>query len=281
MLKYHLKGISANVIWGSLPLYFYFSGEYPPLFFLLAQIISTFILLGLYLKLMRAEETQRFSLKLNLIPALLLMLNWGGYAVAIKSGYVIEASYAYLLLPILLLSVSIFSGESNQKKDWFFFSLSLFIVFLEFYISGNFPFIGLLISVPFVLYLLWHKKHNLDPLTGLFNETKAMLPLCCLLWFFIDFGFIESVKLNDWAMLLMLGFITLLPLTLFVSASKKVSFNVLSLYQIMSPILGMIIGFHLYHQDISTYKFILYSSLALTLIVYNMTNQIGTKNESY
>ena len=272
MFKSHFQAVLANIIWGSLPIYFYLIGEYPPLFLLSVQMISTFLALLVFIFSMKSKEIKIkiSNLSISLVPSILLTLNWGGYAIAVKSGYVIEASYAYLILPILLLSINLFLGKENDLNKKACILLSLIIIAADCYINGVFPVIGFMIAIPFVGYILWHRKHNLHLIESLFYETLLMLPLGIGLYFYIGGSNIQQVRITDMFGLLILGVLTVIPLALFVNSSKKVSFNILSVYQLISPILGMSIGIFLYDQTLKTHTVIAYCALIFVLIAYNI-----------
>mgnify|MGYP003676944022 CR=1 FL=1 len=254
MLKGHLKAIIANVIWGSLPIYFYFIGKYPPLFLLSVQMISTFlVVLFSFLELKR-----------SIVPACLLTTNWGGYAVAVKAGYVIEASFAYLILPVLLLTVGHMLSSVAHRSSIICILLCLAIVAFECYLKGVFPIIGFAIAAPFAAYILWHSKYNVEPVKALFYETSLMLPIGIIILPSVNFALISDWELNEVLYLSILGILTVLPLLLFVSSTKVVSFDILS------PVLGISIGIVLYNQSIEGHTFISYSSLIFVLISYNL-----------
>ncbi|MGR6781174.1 hypothetical protein [Moritella viscosa] len=212
---------------------------------------------------------------MSLVPSILLTINWGGYAIAVKSGYVIEASYAYLILPILLLSMSLLLGNENDLNKKICVFMSLFIIAVECYINGIFPIVGFMIAAPFAGYILWHSKYNQHPIESLLHETFLMLPLGIGLYFYIGIGDIKQVSTAGIFGLLIFGFITVFPLVLFVNSSQKVSFNILSLYQFISPVLGMTIAIYLYGQTFEAHTVVSYSALIFVLIVYNLTNLKG------
>jgi chloramphenicol-sensitive protein RarD len=270
MPKHHIKAIIANVIWGSLPIYFFLIGQYPPLLLLSVQMVTTFIVVAI---LILCDKEHKFSLGdlgRSFFPSILLSINWGGYAVAVKSGFVIEASYAYLILPVLILTISIFLDENIDKWKLVSIFSCVIIIAVECYANGVFPFIGFAISAPFAAYILWHKKYNLPPLRALFYETALMLPVALLIYLFSKNQLLVSFPIENIIGLSILGGLTVLPLVLFVSSTKFVSFNVLSIYQLISPILGICIGIYLYNQDVNKGTIAAYVALTMVIAFYNI-----------
>lgn len=278
MFKFHIQAVTANVIWGSLPIYFYFIGEYSPLFLLATQIVFTFVFLGITSLALPSIRISAKTLSLSLVPAFLLILNWGGYAYAVKSGYVVQASYAYLILPILFLSLNLILGKENQLSTKICVVFSITIIAIDCFINQILPTIGLLISVPFVGYIFWHNKFNLDPVKSLFQETLLMLPLAIFLLADHD-SILSNLSGQDVLYLSALGLLTVIPLILFVNSTKKVSFNILPMYQFISPVLGMSLGIFLYKQSININSIASYGCLLALLITYNLYNLKRKNNE--
>ena len=126
------------------------------------------------------------------------------------------------------------------------------------------------IAAPFAAYILWHSKYNVEPVKALFYETSLMLPIGIIILPSVNFALISDWELNEVLYLSILGILTVLPLLLFVSSTKVVSFDILSIYQLLSPVLGISIGIVLYNQSIEGHTFISYSSLIFVLISYNL-----------
>jgi len=206
---------------------------------------------------------------------MVLSINWGGYAFAVKSGYVIEASYAYLILPILLLSVNLVLGKDRQFSTKLCVILTLIILVIECFISGVFPLIGLGISLSFLGYALWHTKYQLNPIKSLLHETLLMLPVSIVICFMYDDSIYNdkgliALGIESLSALFLLGILTVTPLALFVSGAKKVNFKILPLYQFISPVLGMLLGIYLYHEPLDSWRIAAYAALILILVVYNL-----------
>ncbi|KZM45670.1 hypothetical protein OA92_00160 [Marinomonas sp. SBI22] len=275
MLQYHLKILASNLIWGSLPLYFFFIGEYSPLFLLTVQISSAFATLFFLTYFFTSIRIKLRDLILSLLPAMMLSINWGGYAFAVKSGYVIEASYAYLILPILLLSINLVLGKDRQFSTKLCVTLTLIILVIECFISGVFPLIGLGISLSFLGYALWHTKYQLNPIKSLLHETLLMLPVSIVICFIYDDSIYNdkgliALGIESLSALFLLGILTVTPLALFVSGAKRVNFKILPLYQFISPVLGMLLGIYLYHEPLDSWRIAAYAALILILVVYNL-----------
>ena len=275
MLKAHSQALFANIIWGSLPIYFFLIGNYPPIFLLAVQMVATLVTLLILLPILGQLQPISINwrtLKQSAVPACLLVINWGSYAVAVKSGYVVEASYAYLILPILLLVTHLFTQPKSSMQQGLCTLFSVTLVAIHSLYTGVFPFVGLAIALPFLLYLLWHGRQNTAPIEGLLHETMLMLPLALCIFAYGEFPPILGASSQVYFSLFLLGVLTVLPLVMFVNASKTVSFSMLSVYQLISPMLGLMLGIYLYQQQVSAMTLFTYFALAMILATYNLTS---------
>ena len=80
----------------------------------------------------------------------------------------------------------------------------------------------------------------------------------------------EDVSYLQLSLLPFLGAFAVVPLLLFVKASKKVNFSALSLYQFISPVLGSYIAVTLYNQDFSAGKLALYLAIIVAIVISNI-----------
>ncbi|MBI6549603.1 hypothetical protein [Xenorhabdus lircayensis] len=270
----HLKLLVANLIWGGLPLYFYFFTNVSPLFMLSMQIITTWIVLSIFTK----RETITKKKLLSYIPsALFLSANWGIYAITVQNGFVLEASYAYLIMPVLFLIVD---SITNKSKTTFLVKacaiVAVSIIAIDAMMNEVLPISGLLIATAFTLYALWHRKKGFEPLSALKNETFLMMPLAFL---FLLFEVNLEVSSTQVLLLPILGVLTCLPLVLFITGSKLVEFRYISLYQFVSPITGSILAIMLFNQTLSNGRMFIYASLICVLCLNIFLNRSKVEHE--
>ncbi|NMH65238.1 EamA family transporter [Shewanella salipaludis] len=260
----HLQILLANLIWGALPLYFYFYDRVSPLFMLAMQIIATWLVLALFVRAKPQQASQPNRSWRTYVPsACFLAANWGIYAMTVQSGQALEASFAYLITPVLFAALDCFAPANRKNPAMLGCMLATGgIIVLDAIMQGVVPIAGFLIAMAFVAYILWHRKQGLDPLVALKHETSLMLPLAIGLLFIPQD---LSLTRTQMALLPLLGVLTCLPLLLFIIGSKRVAFKHLSLYQFVAPITGTLIAVELYQQAFPLEKGLIYAALIAML----------------
>jgi chloramphenicol-sensitive protein RarD len=261
----HFQAVLANLIWGSIPLYYYYFLGINPAFLLSIQIISSAVLLALFVKPDREHKQRAIWHYSNIVPAIILVLSWAVHVLAVQSGYALEASYAFLMMPVLFLLADVIVTRNPLQGICVLTALAAIV--LDSAANRVIPIVGLAIALLFVGYVFWHRKAQSSPLQSLRSEMILMLPVG-LAVFAVFVG--EDVSYLQLSLLPFLGAFTVVPLLLFVKASKQVNFSALSLYQFISPVLGSYIAVSLYNQDFSTGKLALYLAIIAAIVISNI-----------
>jgi chloramphenicol-sensitive protein RarD len=296
----HFFIITANLIWGGLPIFFYFFTDTSPLFMLAMQIIFTWIILHLNFKIKPREKSQsnthshidsqssqqssehtdqvwviQDGLKdwLKYIPSTCFIgANWGVYALTVQSGHALEASYAYLITPILFAIVDyLLPANRKDKAMLLLMSAAIVLITLDAVIEQVLPIAGIFIGACFTAYILWHRHKALAPITALKRETTLLLPFAGILLFTLvdPKAQWESLTALQIGLLPLIGVLTCLPLGLFIIGSKTVPFSQISLYQFISPIAGTFVAVALFEETFSVSKIIIYAGL-ISILCLNL-----------
>jgi chloramphenicol-sensitive protein RarD len=294
----HFFIITANLIWGGLPIFFYFFTDTSPLFMLAMQIIFTWVILHLNFKIKPREKSQsnthsytnvsqasppksllkkakRDGLKdwLKYIPSTCFIgANWGVYALTVQSGHALEASYAYLITPILFAIVDyLLPANRKDKAMLLLMSAAIVLITLDAVIEQVLPIAGIFIGACFTAYILWHRHKALAPITALKRETTLLLPFAgILLLTLVDpKAQWESLTALQIGLLPLIGVLTCLTLGLFIIGSKTVPFSQISLYQFISPIAGTFVAVALFEETFSVSKIIIYAGL-ISILCLNL-----------
>lgn len=296
----HFFIITANLIWGGLPIFFYFFTDTSPLFMLAMQIIFTWIILHLNFKIKPSAKSQanihshidsqssqqsrdhtdqtwakRDGIKdwLKYIPSTCFIgANWGVYALTVQSGHALEASYAYLITPILFAIVDyLLPANRKDKAMLLLMSAAIVLIALDAVIEQVLPIAGIFIGACFTAYILWHRHKALAPITALKRETTLLLPFAgILLLTLVDpKAQCESLTALQIGLLPLIGVLTCLPLGLFIIGSKTVPFSQISLYQFISPIAGTFVAVALFEETFSVSKIFIYAGL-ISILCMNL-----------
>ena len=214
--------------------------------------------------------------KKNLIilffTSILIFLNWGTWIYAISVNKIIDASYGYFIFPILNIFLGyIFLNEKlNFKRKISIIAVILSSVFLLFNLD-SFPTVGFLVAFFWSSYNLLRKKINVDTDIGLFIESLYLLPLALIVSYLIyksgNNDFSLGNPLNS-LMLIIGGFMTVIPLYLFIKGLEKTTMATSGLIFFITPTSQFLLGFFYYNEPFDMTKLTSFIIIWIAVIIY-------------
>jgi chloramphenicol-sensitive protein RarD len=270
--------IGAYASWGVLPIYWKLMQGVPAVQIIGHRIVWSFITLMALVFLVRKWDSFRsaaFSgkfLRVYLVAAILIGINWLLYVWAVNAGHVIETSLGYFINPLLSVALGVvFFHERLRPAQWVSIGLVAAGVLFLAIVHGSLPWIGLSLSVSFALYGLVKKTAPLGALTGLTLETSILLiPAAGYLLITGINGTGAFLRHGATATLLMAGagIITVIPLLLFASASRRIPLSLMGILQYISPTLQFFTGVLIFREPFSGIQFVGYGLVWLALILF-------------
>ncbi|MFC0267829.1 EamA family transporter [Kushneria aurantia] len=248
-----IQAIMANLLWGMMPLYYYFLGDVSPVLLLSFQIAGTFGTLALY-SYIRGEILFPSNTLQYLPTAFLISCNWIFYMIAVLGGRVLEASYAYMIMPIITVMVgAVILKEELNLMHKIGVLICSFSVVTDAVSVKAFPLLSFFIALPFSLYVILHKKRGTTDVVGsLRSETALMTPFVIALGvFLLPSSTLGEVSYKDWFLLLAMGLVNATPLLLFVKASRNLRAVELGVCQFIAPITAAILALALFNSHIN------------------------------
>ncbi len=247
---------------------------------LIHRVVWSFVLLVLIVFAMQQwGKVQQILAQPKLVLALLgtsLILggNWGLFIWAVNNHHMLDASLGYYINPLLnVLLGMFFLGERLRKFQWIALSLAVTGVVIQLVTFGSVPWIALTLASTFALYGLFRKKLAIDAITGLFIESLLLLPLALYYWWqFADSSAVDLSQ-NSWSLNLWLmaaGFVTTVPLLLFIAAAKRLQLSTMGFFQYIGPSFMFVFGVWLYNETLTTAKLVTFGFIWLALIVYSL-----------
>jgi chloramphenicol-sensitive protein RarD len=253
-----LYAIGAYVMWGLFPLYWKQLEGIPALQIIGHRIGWSFILLLSVVLVTRQWSAFRSAaihmkmVRIYLVAAILISINWFTYVWAVTHGFVIETSLGYYINPLftVLLGVTIFR-ERLRPVQWLPIVLAGLGVMYLTYTYGSLPWIALTLALSFGLYGLVKKTAPLSSLHGLTLETGLLfLPALGYLLMCETTGqgaFLHSGLQENW-MMVGAGLVTTVPLLLFAAAAPRVPMTTLGILQYINPTMQFLLGVFLYKE---------------------------------
>ncbi len=283
-----LYAIAAYIMWGLFPIYWkqlesidasqLIGHRFGWSFFLLIL----FVLLTRQWKKFRSVAFNKKTIRIYLIAALLICVNWFTFVWAIIHNYVVETSLGYYINPLfsVLLGVVIFR-ERLRPVQWIPIALAVIGVIYLTVSYGALPWIALTLAFSFGLYGLVKKIAPLNSLYGLTLETGLMfLPAFGYLLFCELTGqgaFLHSGALEDW-MMAGAGLVTVIPLLLFSAAVPRVPLTTIGVLQYINPTMQFLLGVFIYKEPFTRDSLIGFSIVWAGLILFWVEGLYARRN---
>jgi chloramphenicol-sensitive protein RarD len=269
-----ISGFGAYVMWGLLPLYLRLMQGIPAGDVLAHRVAWSLLALTLVITLvggwrrLPAVLANRRLLLLLLGSAVAIGVNWLVYTWAILNGQALDTSLGYFINPLLnvLFGVALL-GERLNRLQWAAVGLAALGVAVQTISLGYLPWVSLVLAVSFAVYGLIRKQAAVDGLSGLMVETILLAPLA-LLWLGFGAAPLDSLSGQQWAILIGMGGVTILPLLLFGRAARILPLTTLGLIQYLSPTLVMIEAVTLFGETLSPARLAAFSCIWAGLALY-------------
>lgn len=212
----------------------------------------------------------------GVVAAVMIMSNWGAFLWAVDNGRTVEAALGYFFVPLLSVAVGVgILGERLHLLQKLALACGTIGLLWTIVAVGTFPWIAVLIGLSFTAYGWARKEGPLGAVDGLTFEMAVIAPVFMVMLVVRGFG--SSVDIggdhSGFTILLILltGFVTVVPLLLFASAAKQVPLTVIGLMQYINPVMQFLIGWQVFSEDVSTGRLLglAWIWLALAMVVAN------------
>ena len=280
MRKGIIFAITANTLWGLLPLYLKLMKDVAPLEILLHRMIWSLVFVALILACKRhfswlkaVIRSPRILLTFAL-SAVCIALNWFTYIWAVNSNHVVDASLGYFISPLMNVMMGYFLLQERMRiMQWCALAIAASGVLWLTIQAGQIPWIAFVLATTFGLYGLLRKTAKLESLEGLSLETAMLAPfaLIWLTWMahnnqssFVSGS--DSMRL----LLMLAGPVTAIPLLFFSAAARRIPLYLLGLLQYITPTGQMLLGLIVWHEPFSSAKIIGFAIIWTALAIYSL-----------
>ncbi|WP_447953360.1 EamA family transporter RarD [Sphingopyxis chilensis] len=271
--------IAAYGIWGFVPLFFKLIASVPPVEVLAQRIIWSLPLcfaimlfrrqIGEYLAALKDWRT----LRLLLASAVLIAVNWLVYIYSIFTDHVLAASLGYYLNPLVNVMLGmIFLGERLSRLQ--LVAVVIAGVGVAILLAGALDtlWISLTLAFSFGIYGLLRKVVPVGSLPGLSVETTVLLlpSLGVAAWYLWagdgrGFGSDTSISL----LLMAGGVVTAVPLLLFATAARRMSYAALGFVQFLAPTLQFLLSLFVFHEPLKPVQLACFVLIWISIAVFS------------
>lgn len=287
----YLYAIGAFTFWGLVPIYFKAVSFVPALEVLANRVVWSVLFLAFLLivtkqyKYLKNILKNPKQLKMLLLSSALVTTNWLVFIIAINTNQLVEASFGYFINPLVsILLAFIFLKERLDKVQSFAVFLAFLAVLYQIFTLKSFPFIALALAFSFAFYGLVRKKVDLVAMPGLFIETLLMSPVAILYMIYLNYTGYSHLHLSldhSTLLLILAGFVTVVPLAWFNAAATKIPYSTLGFIQYIGPTLSFLLALFLYHEPFDTDKFISFFFIWVALLIFSINSFYKTKQQKH
>ena len=269
--------LGAYVIWGFVPVYFKLLSHVPPVEVVAQRILWSIPLLmvimyfrkqtGEFLAIFR----HRVHLRNLLASAALIAVNWLIYIWAVSTDHILAASLGYYLNPLVnVLLGRIFLAERLRPMQLVAVAIAAFGVAILIGDALDTLWVSVSLACSFALYGLIRKITPVGAVPGLAVETTLLAPLslAALLWFGVNGtgGFGDDAQTSG--LLVLAGVVTAVPLLLFATAARRMSYASLGFVQYLAPSIVFLLGVFVYGEPLSTTKLVCFMLIWVSIAVF-------------
>jgi chloramphenicol-sensitive protein RarD len=292
--------VGAYVAWGLFPVYWKWLHQVPALQLLSHRIVwSSFLLLAVILltkqwQAFRAAALTWGVLRIYLISAALIGVNWLTYVWAVNAGFIVETSLGYFINPLLsVLMGVVFLRERLRAWQWLPIGLATAgVLYLTFAYRvgaaegltahGALPWIALTLAFSFGLYGLIKKVAPLNSLYGLTLETGILfLPALAYLIYSDVAGqgaFLHTGMASD-LLLVGAGAVTTVPLLMFAAGVRRIPLSLVGILQYITPTMQFLLGVLVYKEPFTHTRLIGFGIVWIALIIFGVEGFLAHRNQ--
>jgi chloramphenicol-sensitive protein RarD len=244
--------VGAYVCWGFIPLYFALLKGIGPAEILAHRVIWS--LPFIYLIIMLRGQWREFrdtlanpvALRTMALSSVLITTNWLIYVWAVVEGHILATSIGYYLNPLVnVLLGRLVLGERLTRMQAVAVTVAGVAVAILAFGALDTLWISVSLAFSFGSYGLVRKMAPAGAVPGLAIELGIMAPFAATM---IGWSFYQGHGTKDLPMLLLLsagGLVTVIPLLMFATAARRMSYSALGFVQYLAPTIVFFLGlFH-------------------------------------
>ncbi len=270
-------GVSAYVLWGLLTIYWKQLHGFPPFELIGWRVMASFTILMVLATInRRVRVIARAAFSRTLAPriaaaAILVTVNWSSYVWAVAHDHVIETALGYFMAPLLTmwLGVAVLKEKLNRSQKAAI-ALAVVAVGILTVGYGRLPFLALLIAASWAFYGLLKRRVPMSSLDSLTAE-MMWLVLPAIVLAIAQSGRNDSITVTadglHWALVIMTGLITVVPLWMFGHAALRVPLTVLGPLQYSVPTINFLLGWLAYNEELDATRLVGFAFVWVALVV--------------
>lgn len=271
--------MGAYTAWGFMPVFFKQLSAVPALEIIAHRVIWAVPLLWIIMALRRQLREYLAALaswpllRWMLASAALISINWLIYVWAVNNQHILAASFGYYLNPLMNMLVgTLFLKERLNTIQVAAVCVAVLGVAVMGVGALDTLWISLSLAASFCAYGLVRKIAPIGAVPGLAVETSLILPIAVAgaFWFALQGphpGWGADPR-TTW-LLAAGGAVTAIPLLLFATAARRMSYSALGFVQYLAPTLQFLCGVLLYGEALTTARLVSFALIWAALAIFS------------
>jgi len=228
---------------------------------------------------LKGAVADRKTLLRLIASGICISINWGGYIWAITQGRALDASLAYYVLPLVMLTLGVaLLGERLGPRQTLAIAVMVAGVVLLAIDRGQVPWVVVILPVSFGLYALVRKLVVVDAMVGVTVEALLLTPFA--LAFLLTRSGGGALVTGDWtarSLLILCGPVTTIPLVLFSYGARRLAMSTIGLMQYVNPTLQAVLAVLLLQESLSRLQSVTFGLIWLGLAIYSLPIRGGVR----
>lgn len=270
--------ITAYLLWGFLPLYMKALAHVPPAEVVAHRVIwsvpvAALILLALGRTAdLRAGLRSWPTLRMAMVTAALISVNWGIYVWAIGSGHALDAALGYYINPLFSVGLgAVLLGERLTKGQLAAIALACVAVAVLTWEAGRLPLVAIALTLSWGAYAFFKKSLPVGPNQGFMLEVLLLLPLALGYVAWLTVTGAGHIGGDAWttALLVGTGLVTAIPLMIYANGAKLLRLSTIGILQYIAPTMIFLTAVFLFGEPFSGVKALAFGLIWAALAIYS------------
>lgn len=270
--------LAAYCLWGFFPLYFRAVDFVPPAEVLVHRVVwSVPFALAVIAAQGRLNELKALFLNVHilrmmLLTAVLVSVNWIIFIWAISVNLASETALGYYINPLITVLMGFaLLGERLTKLQMAAVLLAVTAVVIRTVAEGALPWISLTLAFSFALYGYFRKTVAVGPTQGFLVEVVLLSPFALAYWAWLVWQGDNHFSFADGSayLLMLAGPVTAVPLILYAFGAKLLRLSTLGLMQYIAPSLIFVIAFTTFGEELGLWQAIAFGLIWTALALYS------------
>lgn len=275
-----LIAVGCMVLWGVLPVYWKMLIPISSWVIIIYRILLVNLVAMIFAKVKYSwkeifrplRQDPKMILKFVAAGAV-VTVNWSTYIWAVNAGHIIDASIGYYIEPLMIcvFGIVLFKEKLTRYNTVAMILAAVAVIILLIYFR-QIPGISLGIALTFAVYTAIKKTIDQPPLISLVYETMVFAPPALAVIIYLEVtgqGALAAADGGKFALLLLCGLMTVVPLSMFAYAAQRISMFALGLSEYISPTISMVLGILVYREALDPVQFIAVCIIWVGLVFFS------------